>query len=52
MQKLSSMDGDTIGACCMCFLLIAFTIPGFWHIYDTDGHGGGLFKEPHMAHDL
>ena len=31
---------------------VAFVLPAIWHIYDTDGHGGGLFKEPHMHHEL
>ena len=52
MQKLSAIDGDTVGACCMCLLMVAFVLPAIWHLYDTDGHGGGLFREPHMHSDL
>jgi hypothetical protein len=52
MQKLSAIDADTAGACCMCLLMVAFVLPAVWHLYDTDGHGGGLFKEPHMHNDL
>jgi hypothetical protein len=49
---LSSIDGDTVGACCSCLLMVAFILPAIWHIYDTDGHGGGLFNERHMHHEL